>query len=100
MSNPALSFDAKAFAAPWALLDQAQECRQRREFRFCAVAVVESQNFGRWRLGHSPGRLGFGYDLGMGTLDGIGTQSSPMVCGLTKLIQALTQTVKLRSSLC
>ena len=25
MSNPALSFDAKAFAAPWALLDHAQE---------------------------------------------------------------------------
>jgi hypothetical protein len=55
------------------------------------VVVVESQNLGRWRVGHSLGRLGFGCYLGLGPLDGVGTQPSAMVFGLSR--QALVKHV-------
>jgi hypothetical protein len=60
------------------------------------VVVVKTQKLGRWRLGYSLGRPGFGHHFGLGFVDGLGAQPSPMVRRLKKLNDALSQSIKQR----
>jgi hypothetical protein len=50
------------------------------------LAFAQTQNLGRWYLGHSPSRLGFGLHIGLGLVAWLGPQSSALVCGLRQCV--------------
>ena len=55
---------------------------QRGEFGLCTLAVAQTQNLGRWYVGHSPSGHGFGRHIGLGLVARLSTQSSALVYGL------------------